>query len=134
MVKDYQILVFVWNFYLADVMLRRPFCLHLFHIPKVKRTLSYRYLHQLHLMTFIQVQFKVEFDTSCEPAEDTDEGVEAFDYHRFCFRTSFRSCIEMRTFVSQNNPRRHPHPRKKMIFSIIGIRPESIIAFSIDIL
>ena len=34
-------------------------------------------------MTFIQVEFEVEFYTSCEPAEDTDEGVEAFDYHRF---------------------------------------------------
>jgi hypothetical protein len=46
----------------------------------------------------------------------------------------FPSCIDIRTFVSQNNPRRSPHPRKKMIFSKIGICSGNIIGFSIDIL
>lgn len=44
------------------------------------------------------------------------------DDHRFCSRFSpFPSWIDVRTFVSQTNPRNPQHPRMKMIFLKIGI-------------
>jgi hypothetical protein len=61
-------------------------------------------------MTFIQVQFEVEFYASCEPAENTDD---------------------MHATLCQTNPRNPRNPRKKTIFSKIGIYYENIMGLSI---